>query len=415
MLYQQSRFEMAETELRQALGANPDHAYAHSVLALCLMERKRLDEATEEARQGVHLSPDFAFAHYALAKVLYDRDRHDEAQSAIEEAIRLDPEDADYRFVLGAIHFDERRWADALRAAEQGLETDPEHPPCTNLRAMALVKLGRTREAGDTIDAALARDPENSATHANQGWTLLEAGKPNEALGHFRESLRLQPENEWARAGIVEALKARNPVYALMLRYFLWMGKLSRQAQWGVIFGGYFINRILTQAARSSPDVAPWLLPFRILFGVFLLLTWTAEPLFNLMLRLDSFGRLALSREQIVESNWIGTAMLLGLLSLGACFVWGFDSPFLLSAIVFGFLIVPLAGTFSAPAGRPRRIMTIYTAVLATLGVGALVMELAAGDGDAEPGWVFFAPFLIGVFLSGWVANYLIMRGRPKR
>ncbi len=414
LLYQQSRYDMAETELRQALGAEPANSYAHALLALTLIERKKLDDATVEAHEAIHLAPDYDFAHYALAKVMYGRDKYGEARAAIDEAIRLDPQDPDYRFLLSAILFDQRRFEDALWTAEAGLAVDPEHAGCTNLRAMALVKLGRTREAGDTIDAALARDPENSATHANRGWTLLEQGHANEALGHFREALRLNPENEWARSGIVEALKARNPVYAVMLRYFLWMTRLSPRVQWGVIIGGYVVNRILTQTAEANPKLAPWLLPFRVLYVTFVVLSWTAEPLFNLLLRMNRFGRFALSRDQVVESNWIGAVLALGLLSLGACIAWGFDTPFLMSAMVFGFLIIPVAGTFKTSPGRARLAMSTYTGVLAALGLGALVTVLgAAGPGD-RGGGAFFGFFLLGVIASPWIANYMILR-HPKR
>jgi tetratricopeptide (TPR) repeat protein len=413
LLYQQSRYDLAETELRQALAAEPDDAHAHALLALCLIERKQLEDATEEARQAVHLAPDFSFAHYALAKVWYERNHYDEAQAAIEEAIRLDPDDADYRFVLSAIHFDERRWEDALSTAEEGLALDAEHGGCTNLRAMALVKLGRTGEAGATIDTALSRNPNNSATHANRGWLLLEAGKANEAIDHFKEALRLDPENEWARAGIVEALKARNPLYALILRYFLWMARLSRQAQWGVIVGGFLANRVLTQTARANPEIAPWLLPFRILYVALVLLTWTAQPLFNLVLRLNRFGRLALSREQVVESNWIGMLMLLGLLSLGAGIVFGFNDSILISAMVFGFLILPMAGTFNTSVGWPRTTMAVYTGVLAALGVAALFLQLTTQGEGSDSAWLLLAPFLIGVIASSWLASFLATQ-RPK-
>lgn len=414
LLYHQSRYEMAETELRQALGVEPGDAYAHALLALCLVERKQFDDATAEAQQAIHLAPDMGFAHYALAKVWYERDHYDAARSAIEEAIRLEPENADYRFLLGAVHFDERRFEEALRVADEGLAVDPEHEGCTNLRVMALVKRGRTGEAIDVTESALARNPESSATHANRGWTLLEQGKANDALGHFREALRLDPENEWARSGIVEALKARNPVYAVMLRYFLWTSRLSRRAQWGVILGGYFANRVLTQAARSNPDLAPWLLPFRVLYIAFVVMTWTAEPLFNLMLRLNSFGRLALSREQIVESNWIGSIMLLALLSLGAGLVWGLEGPLLVSSIVFGFLIIPLAGTLKIPEVS-RRPMWIYTGVLALLGLTSLVLTIAAADEGRVGGGVFLGLFMLGVIIAPWVANAMIMRRRPVR
>ncbi len=184
LLYQQSRHELAETELRQALASDPDDAYAHALLALCLAEREKFEDSTHEARQAIQLGPDSPFAHYAHARVLYDRNHHQEARAAIAEAIRLDPEDADYYSLLAGIHFDEKRWPEALNAAEQGLQFDPEHTGCTNLRAMAMVKLGRKAEAGATIDAALAKNPDNALTHANQGWTLREQGEPRKALEH---------------------------------------------------------------------------------------------------------------------------------------------------------------------------------------------------------------------------------------
>jgi tetratricopeptide (TPR) repeat protein len=420
LLYQQNRHAMAEQELRLALAQEPDDAHAHALLALCLAENKKFKDATDEARQAVQLAPDYDFAHYAAAKVAYARDHCSDALRAIEEAIRLDPTAPDYRALLAAIHFDQSRWKEALAAAEAGLEQDAEHVGCANLRAMALVKLGRRAEAGRTIDATLARNPDNSSTHANQGWTYLEANNPQKALEHFREALRLDPENEWARQGIVEALKARHFIYALMLRYFLWMAKLSPQAQFGIIIGGWFGNRILGSIARSNPELAPWILPIRILYIVFAILTWTADPLFNLLLRLNRFGRLALSREQIVASNWLGLALLIALVSLTAWLVNTTGEHWLVAALVFGLLCLPVAGAFKCRAGWPRRVGIAVT--LGLLGMGGMAVlnmfiavngpeQFARAGANAAMGWL--GMFALGVFLSGWLFNFLALsRGR---
>lgn len=417
LLLRQARYDLAEAELRQALAAEPHDAFAHSLLALCLSQREQFKEATEEAKQAIHLAPDVPFAHYTLAQVLHHRNRDDEALPAIQEALRLDASEADYFALLAAIQLSERRWPAALEAAERGLQLDSEHIDCTNLRAVALVRLGRKREAGDTIAAALAKNPDNSTTHANQGWTLLEQGDPKRALVHFRESLRLDPENDWARRGIVEALKARHFIYAAMLRYFFFMSKLSRGAQWGIILGGYLVFRLLSGAAQTDPNLAPWVLPFQILYIAFALLTWIAAPLFDLLLRLNRFGRLALSRESIVASNWIGTCMALALLCLGSCALFGFNSPWLMASLVFGVLILPLTGTFKCVPGWPRNMMAAYSGVLALLGLTAVALFFLAGmptfqaagplGGDAS---TLMGLFLIGALGSGWVANVLIMQ-----
>ncbi len=421
LLLQQSRHEQAEGELRQALAHEPQDAYPHALLALCLTQREKFEDATAEAQQAIHLAPDFPFAHYAHARVLYDRNHYPEARAAIEEAIRLDSTDADYFALLAMIHFDEKRWPEALAAAEQGLQFDSEHIGCTNLRAMALVKLGRRAEAGATIDAALARNPDNATTHANQGWTLLEKGEARKALEHFREALRLDPENDWARRGIIEALKARNLIYAAMLKYFFWMSKLSRRAQWGIVLGGYFGSRLLGAVADSYPGLAPWVLPLRIFYVAFAVLTWTAYPVFNLLLRLNRFGRLALTPQQTVESNWVGASLLLALISLGGCLVQGFGSPWVMSLAVFGLLLLPVSGLFRCAHGWPRQTMLAVVAVLALIGGSAIALIWAAArDGNryvettANNAFSLLGLFALGILASSFLANFLATQ-RPRR
>ncbi|HMJ90321.1 MAG TPA: tetratricopeptide repeat protein [Candidatus Acidoferrum sp.] len=411
LLIEQNRHELAEQELRQALADEPQEAYAHALLAQCLAARELFPDATAEIQQAIHLAPDFAFAHYVHARILYDRNHHDEALLAIREAIRLDPEDADYCALLAAIHFDDKRWQQTLESSERGLQNNPEHIGCTNIRAMALQKLGRSNEAQSTIESALSKNPESALTHANQGWALLRSGKSKEALGHFKEALRLDPENEWARAGIVEALKARNFIYAIFLKYFFFMSRLSSNMQWGVIVGGYIGNRILAGVARSNPDIAPWVLPLRILYIAFVILTWTAQPLFNLLLRLNRFGRLALSREQIVASNWVGATVALALVFLLGVFVTPFAMTCSLAALVFGGLIIPIAGTFSCNSGWPRKVMAAYTISMAAVGLVSITLGLVGEKGAST---ALIGAYLIGLFLSGWIANYLSMQ-RPKR
>jgi tetratricopeptide (TPR) repeat protein len=422
LLFEQNRYEMAEAELRQVLVMDPHDPYAHAILALCLAHRDQVNEATEEARQAIHVAPDFAFAHYALAWTLHQRHRGSEALAAVREAVRLDPENADYHALEAQVHLDAKHWPEALAAAERGLQLDSEHVSCTNLRAIALVKLGRKAEAGATIDAALRRNPDNAITHANQGWACLEQSEPRKALEHFREALRLDPGNEWARAGLVEALKARNVIYGMMLRYFLWMSKLPTGVQFGVVIGGVLLNRMLGAAATANPALAPLVLPIRILYLTLVLLTWTADPLFNLLLRLNKFGRLALTDEQRRASSWFAAVVIPALLSLALCFYFGFGSIFVLGALVFGFLMIPVSGSFKASEGWPRTLLICCTLALAAAGfaaLGMLAFGAAQGAGGAGKEWVNRGTSLLGLFVLGcvifmWGANAIIPI-RPKR
>lgn len=420
LLMDQGRHELAEPELGRFLGENPDHAFAHALLGLCLAKRESWEEATREAEQAVALEPDVAFVHYVRALVLRARERTREALDAVREAIRLDGSDADHFWLLGALHADDRRWAESLEAAEQGLQLDAEHVDCNNLRAHALVQLGRRAEAGATLEAALARDPENAITHANVGWTRLHEARPQEALASFREALRLDPTNEWARAGIVEALKARNPVYGLLLRYFLWMTRLSSQTQWALIVGGYVGMRMLAAAEEANPGLRPFSFPLRVAYVTFAFLTWTAQALFNLVLRLNRFGRLALSEEQVRASNWIGCVVALALVAFGICLVRGFQGPAFTGLLASAGLVIPVAATFNCREGWPRRVMGWISVGLAVAGLGMFAASFIPRE--AEGGWKVVRGlggmgaglFLLGAIAAPWIGNFLVTR-RPSR
>lgn len=412
LLIERSRFEQAISELQQHLAEDPNNAIVHSQLAFCLSELKKHREATEEAQLAVHLAPDLAFSHYVLAETYFARNRLSEALAAVNEAVRIDPEDADHWGLLARIHFKASRWRPALEAAEKGLEIDPEDDACTNLRAMCLVKLGRKSEAGATIDTALARNPENALSHANQGWTLLEQRQPQKAMEHFREALRINPELEWARLGIVEAMKARHGIYRWMLTWFFWMARLPPRAQFGVIIGGYFGIQYLRSLERTHPDWAVWITPLCIIYCVFALMTWIADPLFNLLLRLNRFGRLALSREQVVASNWLGLSLSAAIAMLVFAMVSDRGDAFF-AAFACGMLCIPLSSIYRCRRGKPRKLMTLFTIALAAIGGVAclptlLLPEALYGMALLSASLKCIQLFIWGAIAAPWVANVLI-------
>lgn len=401
LLAQQGRAELAERELRLALAEDPYDADTHALLALVLAEQEpRRAEALEEARAAVGLAPDDPFPHYAEARVHLEAERWDDALRAAEQAIRIDSDDAGHYVVLSAAHLGRRRWREALDAADDALAIDPTHTGAANLRATALVHLGRRDEAGAALQGALARDPENSHTHANQGWALLHRGDRAAALGHFREALRLDPQSEWAREGLVEALKARNPLYAGMLRYFLWMNRLPGRTRWMIILGGWFGYRIVRGAAAANPGLAPWLAPLMIAYVAFVLLSWTAPQIFNAVLLASRDGRYVLSPEQRRSGGFMAAgvaaavALTIGALATGAGWLES-------GALMFAALLIPLAATFHGPRGRPTRVMSMVS--IGLYAVAALSVVLGA-QGMREANDLSLI-VLLGVVATSWGVN----------
>jgi tetratricopeptide (TPR) repeat protein len=405
LLLEHERYDQADREIRGYLAENPNDVGGHYLLAICLSELERYDEATAEARTAIHLAPDQPLSHYALAKVMLARDRYEDAEAAIAESIRLDPYDADYRALHAAARHSLRDWPGALAAAEGGLEIDPEHAACLNLRAMSLVQLGRRGEAGQSLAVSLQKNPHNAVTHANQGWTLLHERQPKAAMEHFREALRLDPSSDWAKAGILEAIKARNVAYRWLLAYFLWMGRLSGRAQWAVIIGLFIGSRVIRTAARNNPEWAPFLWPLLWVYFAFAVMTWLAYPLFNLLLRLHPLGKHALTPDQRLGANCVGSCLALAIVLgvVGIIADWGFA---LLAALTFAALMLPTAGTFQCSRGTPRNTMIAITLALCAIGLAASALSIRSPDAAVNLGIVF----LIGIFASSWIANILAMR-----
>lgn len=412
VLFQQNRFDLAGREFRQELAEDPDNGVAHAFLALCLSQADENAEALREAAEAVRLDPEMAFGHYVRGFVLRDLNQLADAERAAREAVRLDPDDANHFGLLSSIALQRRNWTDALAAAEQGLALDPEHGLCTNLRAMALVNLGRKDEAARTLGSALANDPQDPFTHANQGWAYLHQGDHVKALEHFREALRLDPNNEWARIGIIEALKAHHLLYRLMLRFALWMGRQSTVAQWGLMLAFIFGRQLLSGLAGKNPALKPFIEPLLILTFGFLILTWIASPLFNLILRLNKFGRLALSPEQRLESSVIGGCFIVAA-GFFLASLWHQNNLTWVGVRFFGLLLFPLVVTFHRPAGRPRWTMAGVTAIIAACALPAIAYALfgeASRLGSATQAVQWFEYFLLGSILSTWLPAVLQSR-----
>ena len=366
VLMSQNRTQLAEEQLRMVLASESSHSEAHALLALCLVQREAWEAATEEAQQAIFHDPENSTAHYSLSRVMLKRNRLREAREAISEALRLSPWNADYFATLGAIEAAGERWEDVLKAAQQGLEADPEDEACENLRAAALTTLGRRSEAGLTIQESLRRNPENAFTHANEGWRLLHVRQPEQAMVHFREALRLDPNLEWARRGIVEAMKARFFIYRMMLGFFLWIGRFPPRTRLLLLIGMPIAQSVLQSTVESVPALEFLSFPLMLTYLLFVWMTWTSSALFNLVLMLNPFGRLALNREEKVQAVATGSCVVAALVCEILFLYQSLKLPELLShgtyvAALYLGLAVPVITTTSTTERRRKLAAAVWT------------------------------------------------------
>lgn len=361
-LYRQSRWELAGAELEECLAEHPGYAPAHALLALTLAERERWGEALRASDTALRCGADQPFPHYARAMLLERMRRYPEAAVSAYEALRLDSRAPANWYLLGHLYLRQGRVDDALSCAAEGLKADPADVDCANLRAAALVARGESHAAANAAGYALAHDPESAESHAWQGWARVERGDPPGALESFREALRLDPGLELARRGLVEATRARNPLYRGFTRFSRWVaGNLQSFSTWAWVF-----------LALATGLLLPGLLLF---FGfLFIWANALVEALSTLPLRLSPADRQALSRDEVLEPDLAVGLLAAAAASAGAGVALESPALGLLTAVLL-LLVVPLAGVFRCTPGRPRRRMVAFGAGCALVGGAGAALE----------------------------------------
>lgn len=413
MLAGTGRHDMAERDLRAMLADEPRDATAHSLLALVMLsDESRWADATDEAKMAVGIEPDAPLSHYALSVCLVTRHHYAEAEDAAREALRLDPYDVDAYSVLAKSHLGRENYQAALDAAEQGLSIDPEDSDCGNLRSILLERLGRGDEAIESAKRNLARDPDSAYAHSALGWTQLNNGRHQEAQVAFREALRLNPHDEMARQGLIQAMNNRSFVFRIVHKFYVAMSRLNSKAAFGLIFGAWILMQVLSRLAANIPALGPLILPILIVYVLFVVLTWIANPLFNTFLRFHPFGKHLLDRTQTWSSNLIAPALALGMLGL---IVGTVVDSFILGLLAAAFWIgaaIMVAATFSMPTDQRKWLVGGASLLVLMVPIYGILQTILGGQvGPLVDGFQAYGYALLGIQIgSSLVANQPVRR-----
>lgn len=399
-LLDDARYAEAEQLLR--LIEADGEPWAPSLRALCLAELEQPDEAMAAAERGVALDPSASFAHWVVGALRVDRNHLKEAEAAAREALRLDSGDAANWSLLAQVHAKRGQWSECLSASEEGLARDPASEACANLRALALRATTSTGEWKVELEKLTTQYPASAWARAGSGWGHLATGHAAEARASFEQALALDPTSAWARDGLIEAIKAQNPVYSALLQFFMWLNRLPARTRWTIILGGLFGYRVLRTWARANPELAPLAYPFMAAWVLFIAASWTSGPLSDFILSRTRVGKDLIRGVDLVAANLVAGLLVLAV-GLGIA-AWVTDlERALFGAMAFGFLIIPVAAVFTAPEGWPRRVMGVYASVTALFAGAALLAPPDVGEG------ALVVAILMAV-LGSWVGTFLASR-----
>lgn len=403
LLIQQGRYKEAEELLAELLQQSPNNSYILAMCSRVAIELGKSAKALELINTAIGISPNDDYLHYIKSNVSLHMNHYDEAENSLEEAINMNLGIAGYFALWASIKLMRKQYEKALELANKALELDPEDIQALNTRSTALLKLNRKEESFETIENALKEDPNNAHTHANMGWNLLEKGDHKKALEHFKEALSEDPNSGYAQAGMINAIKAKYLIFRWFLKYSFWIQNLTAKYQWGVIIGFYFAVRFMNSVARNNPTLYPYLNPIVILLTILAFSTWIINPLSNLFLRLNPYGKYLLNEREKMSSNLVGFSAALFLAGLISYALMGENKWIGLAA--FGFaMMVPFSTMFSA--SRQKNALLYYALAMFVTGVIALAQIFTTGVLYNT----FSNIFIIGFVAFQWISNAIIIK-----
>jgi tetratricopeptide (TPR) repeat protein len=223
---QRGAFELAERELRKAIGLAPSQAAPHEQLAVLLSDLGRFDEAHAEIRAGLDIAPASRTLRFNaavllarqrrwveaerglreivaasplnlkaienLGRVLSELQRYEEAADVFEQAIEMSPRDVGARHGLLTALRGLRRHDEAVRAARAWIADCPDDPLAWRALALSLAPQG-DREAEEAAVRVEQLTPDSALSCETHGLVALGLGRARDALEWFDKGLALNP------------------------------------------------------------------------------------------------------------------------------------------------------------------------------------------------------------------------------
>ena len=404
LLFNQNRFKDAEDLLMNYLSDHPNDEHALYMLAVTLINLNQY----EKSRELFDILIDGDPGNLAYMKMLAELDiRENKYKSAEEKLLALisqAPDNPEFYSTMSRMKLGQRNYDSAIYFATKSLELDPSDLTALNVKTSAESIIGKKEEAKQTVHDALSVDPNNPYTIANLANQKLYEGKAAEALAHYKEALSIDPTNPVALHGLPHAMKAKFLPYRLMLRFFHFMGRLSGKNSWAVIIGAYLFIRALSMIADSNPTIGLFVMPIvYILVGLFLL-TWILNPLMNLYLLTNPYGKYLLDNEDKKMAKYVVVSLIVALVFFALYFILA-QNYFLICGIFFVALLIPLGTMLMPEKESQKKRLQYYTLAIFVLGsLGALLSVITQKES------FLLVVGLIGIFIYQWVYNAIVIK-----
>ncbi|MVN91345.1 tetratricopeptide repeat protein [Mucilaginibacter aquatilis] len=358
-LISRDKIDLALQKISGALTQYPDSDELYSLQASAFLRIKDLKNAQQAANTGIGLNPENDFLFYLNAHIALEHDDYKLGEEFIDQAISINPYSATYFGLKALIFINQKKYTEAIETALNGLDLDPDDAMCNNMLSMAQTRAGLSGEAFNRLENMLADDPENELTQANTGYYYLRQGDARKAKEHFAAALNADPGYEFARTGMLQAIKSSNVFYRKLLQFSYWLEEMNGKYRWGFVIGLILIVKVIPILA------IPYL--------IFVFWTWFTGPISDVIIYFDKYGRYLMKPQTMLLTKINIAAIGVGLLAVIAGITLHYSFYVLAFSLLLATIPVYLVG------GITKRFKQIILAAFGLLFIGCGIWSIYLG------------------------------------
>jgi tetratricopeptide (TPR) repeat protein len=195
LLYDQKRYEEAETLYSEFIDAHPNEALAHQGRATTRISLGQVKEALPDAQRGAELGANEAYTWQTLGWIHHQMGDLSAAQEAYQKVLALDPKSNSPRAFLAFRHQEKGDFTQVIDMLKPLVDSGQADAQELSRYGYGLSMLGRHDEALDALSASISKDPSNAYAFSQRAYVLASLGRIREAHVDADKARQLDPTN----------------------------------------------------------------------------------------------------------------------------------------------------------------------------------------------------------------------------
>jgi tetratricopeptide (TPR) repeat protein len=238
--------------LRQLLAEDSEHAEAHALLAICLINMRRVHAARTESRLALAADAQLPVAHYAAAVVAIAQRQFKDAEAHLRQLLDIDPLNPVYHRTLAELYELTGRSAQRLEQLEKALELGPNEASSLVALAQYHRSEGHWEQSEGYARQALNSDPGHVGAVVVLGHLLLRRGETGAAREHAVWALQENP-NDRSALHLMTAVKARESMFlSLWWRLNAWLSERGTTRAIVILLSVFVVYRVVVIAVTQQ-------------------------------------------------------------------------------------------------------------------------------------------------------------------